>query len=167
MTDQTNHMDAILARYQSGPALLKDAVNHLTETQLDLTPTAASWSIRQIAHHIVDGDDMWRVAIKAALGNSQAVLGFSWYWDKPQDEWAKCWNYVGRALEPSLILFSANRRYVEQLISQIPDAWNRSIWIKWPTKQEQITVGAIVEMQARHAIHHIDDILAIRREHGL
>ncbi len=167
MTEETNNPHAILARYMDGPTQLKDAIAHLTEMQLDVAPTAESWTIRQIVHHVVDGDDIWTIGIKAALGNSQAIFGFQWYWDKPQDEWAKSWNYAGRAIEPSVALFVANRRHVVQLILQIPDAWNRSLSLKWPDKQEQITVGGIIEMQAHHAIHHINDILAIRQTHGL
>lgn len=39
--------------------------------------------------------------------------------------------------------------------------------MKWPHKeQELITVGGILEMQARHTMHHIGEILAIRQTHG-
>ena len=71
-----------------------------------------------------------------------------------------------RAIEPLLDLFAANRRHVEQLLQHIPDAWQRTILIDWPEKQEQITVRAIIEMQTRHAQHHLDEILAIRKTHG-
>jgi uncharacterized damage-inducible protein DinB len=89
MTEEANSPNATLARYVSGPAQLKDAIAHLTETQLDVAQTADAWTIRKIVHHIVDGDDIWTICLKAALGNSQGVFDFQWYWDKPQDEWAE------------------------------------------------------------------------------
>ena len=106
------------------------------------------------------------MAIKAALGNSQATIGFHWYWEKPQAEWAQSWHYAARAIEPSLDLFAANRRHVEQLLQHIPDAWQRTILIDWPEKQEQVTVRAIIEMQTRHALHHLDEIIDIQKTNG-
>jgi len=49
-----------------------------------LTPGA--WTIRQIVHHVAGGDDLWKAAIKAAIGNSRGLFSYCWYWDKPQDE---------------------------------------------------------------------------------
>ncbi len=166
MTEEPNNHNVILARYMSGPTRLVDAIAGLTEAQLDVAPAAEAWTIRQIVHHIVDGDQIWTIGIKAALGSIQAPFGFSWYWDKPQVEWAKSWNYAGRAIEPSLALLNANRHHVEQMLLQIPGAWERCLWLQWRDKQEQISVGQIVEMQAGHALGHVDDILAIRQMHG-
>jgi DinB family protein len=167
MSEDTLDPQTILSRFLNGPAKLKSAVAHLTEAQLDVAHDSGTWTIRQIAHHIVDGDDLWKTCIKAALGNSEAMFDLQWYWGKPQDEWAERWNYAGRAFEPSLALFVANRLHVEQLVQQIPGAWNRSIWIKWPHREaEQVTVGDIIAMQAHHALGHVHEIIAIRQTHG-
>jgi len=40
-------------------------------------------------HHLADGDDIWTICIKAALGNSEGLFSLQWYWDKPQTEWAE------------------------------------------------------------------------------
>ncbi len=163
MTTQPDDPQSILTRYAAGPVQLEAAVAGLGERDLDVAPTEGGWSIRQIAHHIVDGDDIWKVGIKAALGNGEGEFSLRWYWDVPQDAWAERWNYAGRDLAPSLALFHANREHVLQLLRHIPDAWTRSIHMTWLSgKQVQITVGEIVEMQARHALGHVNDILALR-----
>ena len=168
MSEQTRDPDTILARYADGPAQLEAAIAGLTEADLDVAQTADTWTIRQLVHHVVDGDDIWKIGIKAALGNSTGTFTLQWYWDRPQDEWVESWCYAGRAIEPSLALFRANRRYIVQLLNQIPDAWERHISIKWPDGQvAQITVGYIVEMQAQHVVHHINDIRMIRQSHGV
>lgn len=168
MTAQTHDPDTILARYADGPAQLEAAIAGLTDAELDLAQTAESWTIRQIAHHIVDGDALWQVCIKAALGNSQGVFSLQWYWDIPQDTWAERWNYASRAIEPSLALLHANRRHVIQLLQQILDAWTRHITVRWPNAQEgQVTVGWVIEMQAGHVIAHIEDIRLIRQTHNV
>ena len=168
MTEQTRDMDAILAHYADGPAQLEAAIAGLTETELNLAQTTDTWTIRQIVHHIVDGDDVWKICIKAALGNSKGIFSLHWYWDVPQDTWVESWDYAGRAIEPSLALFHANRRHIVQLVQQVPNAWERHILIRWPDEQEeQITVGWVIEMQADHVVAHINDIRTIRQTHNL
>jgi hypothetical protein len=169
MAEQSRDPDAILARYADGPAQLGATIAGLAETDLDLAQSADTWTIRQLVHHVADGDDIWKVCIKAALGNSGAVFSLQWYWDIPQDTWVERWDYAGRAIEPSLALFRANRRHVVQLMERIPDGWGRYMRIQWPhqAEEERITVGDVIEMQANHVACHVDDIRAIRQTHGL
>jgi hypothetical protein len=152
------------------------ALAGLSEADLDLALSEDRWTIRQIVHHITDGDDLWKICIKAALGSRRgeprtpgpAVFGFPWYWDRPQDEWAEKWAYATRPIEPSLALLESNRCHVVQLLRQVPDAWTGCIIVRWPSGQEQeVTVAWVVEMQTRHVVGHLDDILAIRKAHGL
>ncbi len=168
MTAQTDDPTTILARYADGPAQLEAVIADLTDAELDLAQSDDSWTIRQIVHHVVDGDALWQVCVKAALGNSQGVFSLQWYWDVPQDTWVESRNYAGRAIEPSLALFHANRRHLVQLMEQIPDAWQGHIVIQWPNEQEeQVTVGWVIEMQTDHAVAHIEDIRLIRQTHNV
>ena len=166
MTEPTSNPVTTLAQYANGPTQLEAVLNSLTETELNLATTMDSWTIRQIVHHIVDGDDIWKMGIKAALGNQEGLLSFQWYWDKPQTEWAENWKYASRPIEPSLALLRANRGHMVELIQQIPDAWERSIRVKWPQRaEERITVGDVIEMQTRHILGHISDIQTILQAH--
>jgi hypothetical protein len=168
MAEQTRDPDVLLARYADGPAQLEAALAGLGETDLDVAQTAGTWTIRQIVHHIADGDDLWKTCIKIALGNSSGLFSLRWYWDIPQGVWVERWDYAGRAIEPSLALFRANRRHMVQLVQQIPDAWDRCARIVWPDGQEKpISVGYVIEMQGGHAMSHIDDIRTIRQSHNL
>ncbi len=166
MTDITH--DQILQQYAGAPDRLEAAVAGLTDAQLDLGPGPGSWTIRQIVHHIVDGDDLWQVALKAALGNGNGVFTLAWYWEVPQDTWAEAWKYAERPIGPSLALFRANRRHVVDLLEHVPDAWDRCIRIQWLNEpEERASAGEILASQARHASGHIDQILDIRRAHHL
>ena len=166
MTEQAFNPSATLALYADGPAQLEALLMDLTESELDLARTSDSWTIRQIVHHLADGDDLWKTCIKAALGNSEGPFSLQWYWDKPQTEWAENWKYADRTIEPSLALLRANRQHIVELVRQIPDAWEKSIRVKWPDgEEERITIGEVLEMQARHVIGHINDIQLIRQAH--
>ena len=166
MAEHKRDPQAILARFADGPAQLEAALAGLSDAELDLAPADGGWSIRQIAHHVADGDDLWKACIKAALGNSSGEFTLQWYWGVPQDTWAESWHYAGRAVEPSLALFRASRDHIVQLVERVPGAWERSIMLRrWDGQQERISVGDVIEMQAAHAMSHIRDILALRQAH--
>jgi hypothetical protein len=168
MTESTCNESEILALYADGPGRLEAALAGLTESDLDLAPAAGAWTIRQIVHHVVDGDDVWKLCIKAALGNHEGVLDFQWYWDRPQIEWAQHWAYASRAIDPSLALFRASRCHMVALIRQVPGAWQQSIRIRWPNQEvARVTVGDVVESQANHVVEHVNVIRTIRQAHGI
>ncbi len=159
----TDTQTSILARYAEGPAELEQALTGLRDADLDATAAQGGWTIRQIVHHVVDGDDLWKVGLKAALGNEQGEFTLEWYWMVPQDVWADRWAYAGRSIDVSLALLKATRAHVIQLLATVPDAWSRSITVRKHSGDTiRLTVGAIVEMQADHVQHHVRRILAIR-----
>ena len=167
MPEQASDPDATLALYADGPAKLDAVLFGLTESDLDLAQTPGTWTIRQIVHHIVDGDEIWKTCIKAALGNTEGMYSLQWYWDKPQTEWAENWRYAQRPIEPSLTLFRANRHQVVELVQQIPNAWEKSVRIKTPRNEEtRITIGDVLEIQAPHVVEHITEIQTILHTHN-
>jgi uncharacterized damage-inducible protein DinB len=157
--------DSVLARFMEGPALLERALAGLQDAELDAPPSRGGWTIRQIVHHIVDGDDVWKMGIKQALGTEQAEFSLDWYRAQPQEAWAEKWAYANRSLDVSLNLLRAIRNHVEQLLEQVPDGWHRSVGFRTPDGEiERLTVRAIVRMQADHVEHHVKRIRAIRSE---
>jgi len=163
MINQTDTHETILKQYVDGPALLDSALAGLTEPDLDLALNADSWSIRQIVHHLADGDDIWKICIKAALGNNEGLFTLQWYWEKPQTEWSENWHYASRGIESSLALLRANRRHILELIEHTPNALEKSIRLQRPNKPEvRITIADVLEIQAQHLVDHVKDIQAIR-----
>jgi len=145
-----------------GPALLEKAVTGLTAAELDTAPARGGWTVRQIVHHIVDGDDVWTMGIKQALGNDQSEFSLAWYRALPQDTWADRWAYSRRPVDVSLALLRATRAHVAQLLEHVPDAWNRSVGFRKPDGEtETVPVGFVIEMQANHVVHHLRQIEAI------
>ena len=165
---QMDNQKAATSQYADGPIQLNAVLKGLTDSDLDLALTTDTWTIRQIVHHIVDGDDMWKTCIKAALGNTAGLFSLQWYWDRSQTDWAANWKYANRPVEPSLELFRANRRHLAELIQQTPNVWELSIRIKHPQREEErITIGFVLEMQINHMIEHIGEIQVIRQAHNL
>lgn len=160
-----SHQDEVLTRFREGPFLLERTVEGLNETELDTPPARGGWTIRQIVHHVVDGDTIWTPCIKAALGSPEGEFSLQWYGSHTQDVWAERWEYAQRAIAPSLELLKANRSQVIQVLSQIPDAWEKTIGVRSPKGElEVLSVGTIVEMQADHIPHHVKKIREILGE---
>ena len=156
-----------LAAYAQGPARLQDALAGLPEGGLDLALSSDSWSIREIVHHVADGDDIWTAFIKRALGDLGGEFSLGWYWAAPQQEWAGRWAYRERRIEPSLDLLRAGRLHTVELLEHVPEWWAKSLRIRWSDgEEEDISVGWVVEMQVQHVEGHIEDICRIREAHG-
>jgi hypothetical protein len=157
--------DASLAQYLAGPDLLERALTDVRDADLDALPSQGGWTIRQIVHHIVDGDDLWKQGIKAALGNDEGDFSLEWYWTLPQDVWAERWAYASRSLDVSLALFRATRAHIGQLLAHVPEGWHRSVRVRTPTGQtERVSVGFVIQMQADHVARHLERIRAICAE---
>ena len=159
--------DRELSRYREGPNLLEQAVIGLRDAELDARPSGGGWSVREIVHHIADGDDIWKMGIKMAIGNEQAEFDLGWYLSLAQVTWGDRWAYSRRSIAASLSLLRASRDHVLQLLAAVPEAWNRSVAVRTPKAGiEQVPVGFVIQMQADHVIHHVERIRAILRERG-
>jgi len=167
MNDKAGNRSDVLVSYAAGPDRLEAAIAGLSAADLDLALNSDSWSIRQIVHHIADGDDLWKGFVKQAIGHPAGEFTLVWYWQITQDEWAERWAYGERAIEPSLALFRANRAHIVQLLAHRSEAWSNSLLIRRPDGEgAQTSVGWVVAMQARHIDGHLDDIRRIRAAHG-
>ena len=157
--------EKIVETFKQGPGILKKALSGLSDSDLDYAPSNGGWSIREIVHHLADGDDIWKIGIKAALGNEQSEYSFPWYFTLTQTEWAKRWNYNKRSIETSLAFLKAARDQMMQLLETADDGWSKSIQFrKKDGGIELVPVGAMFEMQANHIVHHAKRISEIREE---
>jgi uncharacterized damage-inducible protein DinB len=164
--------DSLIARYTDCLSELRAALDGLAESDLDLAPAEGGWTIRQIVHHIADGDDLWKWCIKAALGNAQGIFTLQWYWDVPQDVWADKWQYARRPIAPALVMLETNRASVAEILRATPDALARSVIVRWRERggvapERAAIVSDILESQTRHVIEHSADIRKIRQAHQL
>jgi hypothetical protein len=168
MNAQLSGHEEIITNYGNCPSQLEAALLGLSEINLDLRTSAEGWSIRDIVHHIADGDDLWKMFIKQAIGNPGSEFFLNWYWQVPQDEWAKSWNYKERLIGPSLAMFRANRSHIVQLLRSTPGAMEKRLRVCWPKIGErEVRVASILEGQTQHAIEHIAEIDEIRGVHSM
>jgi hypothetical protein len=168
-TQLSGQDEQLIADYGNCPSQLEAAIIGLSEVNLAMSKSAESWTIRETIHHIADGDDMWKLFIKRAIGNPEGEFLFDWYWQVPQDDWANSWHYKERAIEPSLALFRANRSHIVQLLRHTPGAMEKSLRVRWPTKigEQAVKVRLVVKGQTQHVLDHIAEIGEIREARGV
>lgn len=155
----------VLELFKQGSGIIEKALAGLKKSELDYAPTNGGWTIRQLIHHITDGDDLWKTAIKIALGNEQAEFSLQWYSKFPQSAWVDYWSYENRSIEISMALFKANRDHIIQLLENVQDGWSKIIKFRKPDGGiELVPVGAIVQIQSDHVVHHVKRINEIRQE---
>ncbi len=158
--------DQDLARYEAGPADLQAVLAGLSEADLDLAQAEGEWTIRQIVHHLAQGDPLWTAFAEAAIGNPGCAVVLSWY--TTNEAWAEALHTAERPVEEALALFQANRRYTVELLRHMPEAWERGVVIRGPEAfgGQEIKVGQIVAMLADHIQEHVAQIRAVRQAHG-
>ena len=128
------------------------------------------WSIRQVAHHLCNGQMMFSMCVKAVLGCDDPELPFAWYMQLTQDDWSTIWAFDRRPLAPALAAFRGSIQDLADLLAHLPDeTWARSgqITFRGRTEPTVIPIEWVIGMIPAHANGHIqEDILAIRKLHG-
>jgi hypothetical protein len=153
----------VLDPYCQGPDRLEAAVEGLPESDLDLTRAPGEWSIRQIVHHLVDGELHWLTPVKMALVESGRIYAHNLM---DEDRWADALDYAGRPTGPSLDLFRALRAHVAQLLRCLPDSRERCVSFGDDAEWKP-SVAELIAAMNRHSEEHIEEILEIRRRHGV
>lgn len=153
--------EEIIELYAQGPRRLQEALAGVSAHDLERAKAAGEWTIRQLVHHIADGDDLWGSAIKAALANSGSQYRHDWY--TTNNACAETLDYAGREIEPALHLFRANHEHILQLLRHLPGALERYVLFAWPGQEAHLLpVQNMLYTQAMHVALHCDEILSIR-----
>ena len=149
----------LLQEFIKGPELLSLVVESLSDDQLDLSLDEKNWTIREIVHHIVEGDNLFIPFIKQALGGAGGQYQLNWYWDLSQIEWGKRWGFGVRDIRPALSLFKANREHTVSILGLIEDPHEYTLGISWPSgPTEEISIYGVVRIQVHHLPEHLEEI---------
>jgi hypothetical protein len=158
---------SLFKRYLKLPDRLEAAIAGLDEGQLNLT-LGTGWSIREYVHHIVEGELMWQMSLRAILGTNGIAFPIRWYFAISQDDWAERWVSGKRAVAPSIALFRGSTASLAELLRNIPaEAWEHYGCVTWPgdKKETRLTVRDIVLIHIGHMDQHSADIQTIRTAH--
>src|SRR4029078_9801258 len=145
---------AKIERIASCPRALHDAVNGLSDKQLDTPYRDGGWTPRQVVHHLADS-------------HMNAYLRFRWLIteDHPtiktyeQDDWAKLPD-SRLPLDSSLTILEGLHKRWAALLESLPD----ETWSRMGTHPEigEVTLDDLLEIYSGHGAHHAGQITDLR-----
>ena len=63
----------LIARYEEGPAVVRDALAAITESELDHRPPG-EWSSREVVHHLGDSEMTSAIRLRKLLSEDSPLL---------------------------------------------------------------------------------------------
>ena len=153
-------IDQWINEIASLPLKLREAVNCLTENQLNSVYRPGGWTVKQVVHHIGDSHLNSIIRFKWALTEDKPVI-------KPYDEkkWAETKDYELYDINDSLdFITTLHKKFVILLRSLTPDDLERE-FIHPETKRE-IKLKRNIGLYAWHGLHHTAHITRLRERNS-
>jgi uncharacterized damage-inducible protein DinB len=140
------------------PALLRQAIQGLSDAQLDTPYRDGGWTVRQLVHHVADSHANAYIRFKLAMTEENPTI-------KPYDEAA--WAALADSrlpVEPSLaIIAGVHARLVALLKSLSDEDFERTF--RHP-ERGPMTLAGNLALYDWHSRHHLAHITALRRRMG-
>ncbi|MCC6315449.1 MAG: DinB family protein [Thermomicrobiales bacterium] len=146
-----------LAQFRDGARLLREAVAGLSDADLGARPAPGEWSIREIVHHLADGELISAVRLRRLLTEDAPVItGYD------EAVYASRMRYQERSVGPALAAFAAARALSSDLLSGLAEA----DWARTGIRGDDRAYGIEqwVRGNAGHVQEHIIQIGEIRRQ---
>jgi DinB superfamily len=141
----------LVARYEAGPAVLRAAVDGLTDTELDTRPADGGWTPREVVHHVADSEMTSAIRLRRLIAeNEPLIVGYD------GDEFARRLHYADRPVGPALAAVQAARATTAQILHGLTDAeWERT---GRHSDSGPYGVEIWLEVYAVHCHEHADQI---------
>jgi catechol 2,3-dioxygenase-like lactoylglutathione lyase family enzyme len=157
--------EEVMARFERGPALLRAALEGLTEAQLDLARAPGKWTIRQIVHHMVDSASSSLVRILMALAEPGRPFRNNPY---SQDKWVAGLDHAHQPIETAVALLTAIHAHVSMLVHHVEAPLDRPLDRSLATDLGgTVTVRTMLTMLGAHVAGHVAQIRQTREVHGV
>lgn len=141
-------LNDLLAEYSRGVNEVADAVQGITERDLQTRCTPGKWSTLEVVCHITDFEVVYAERLRRILAEMEPTL-----FNGEPDDFERTLSYDSRDLEEELSLIAGIRRQTSRILRTLPeDAWQRKGIhnIAGP-----LTLRQIVESSTGHIPHHV------------
>ncbi len=134
------------------PDVLKAAVIHLTDAQLDTTYRPDGWTIRQVVHHCADSHLNFYIRLKWTLTEDTPTIKFYY-----EDRWGQLPENCIMNILPSLQLLDGLHQKICFMIEQLDDSDLQKSYIH-PEHQRKFSIQEAIALYAWHCNHHLAHI---------
>jgi hypothetical protein len=145
-----------IAAIREAPALMRTALQGLSDGQLDTPYRDGGWTPRQIAHHVPESHMNAYIRFKLALTENNPTI-------KPYDEnlWAKTPDVAREPAATSVALLeSLHRRWVTLLDAMKPEDFARTVF--HPEHKRELSLDWMLQLYSWHGKHHASHITSLR-----
>lgn len=151
----------VIDRFEQAPRLLAEALEGLSEQQLDLARAPGKWTIRQIVHHVTDSASSSLGRILMALAEPGRTFRSNPY---SQDKWVVGLDHAHRPVHTALALTQAIHQHVSAVVHHLDTPLDR--WIE-ADLAGRATVRQMLTLLAGHVSSHCAQIWETRRVHTM
>lgn len=158
-TITTAHLAEWVTSIATLPQHLEEAVNGLTESQLDTPYRPDGWTVRQVVHHLADSHMNAFIRFKLTVTEDNPTI-------KPylEDRWAQLAD-SSMPVQVSLELLKAlHARWIVLLQSLSPSDLERTYF--HPQYQYTVPLARVVGLYAWHSNHHLRHITALKERNN-
>jgi len=141
------------------PGRVRDAVEGLSDSQLDTPYRPGGWTIRQVVHHLADSHMHSYIRMKFALTQVEPTI-------MPYDEnlWSVLKDAKSGPLEPSLALLDGlHARWIQLFESMTESDWKRKFI---HPERGPLSLDLNAAIYSWHGRHHTAHITELRRRMG-
>jgi hypothetical protein len=152
-----NERNDLIEKLEQLPHKLEIALSKLTASQLDTPIAEGKWTIRQITHHIADGNINAYTRMKLIATEEKPIL-------KPynQDQWAVLADCKSSSIEPTLTLLKGlHERWVIFLQSLPETSWTRE---GIHLENGKASLFDVLKTYSNHGESHLQQIIAFREK---
>ncbi len=152
-------LDELIARYLSGPALVRDTILGMDEAQLHARPIAGKMSTHEVVTHIVDSEGGLGGRIKRAIDGEEipVMQGMGGHPEPTSDP--------SRDLDADLRRLEAARNRMAEDLRRLPaEGWGLAALRR---EDRVVTVRQLLIMMVRHLENHVTAIEEKRAALGL
>jgi DinB family protein len=145
----------LVAQYKDGYRVVAEALEAISEEELDHAPAPGKWTPREIVHHLADSEMTSAIRLRLLLASDRPrIMGYD------QDEFAKRLHYHERSISASLEAFKGARATTGEILDHLTEP-------EWQRHGTHSEIGAYsvelwLEIYGVHAHNHAKQIRAAR-----
>ena len=141
------------------PGRVRDAVEGLSDKQLDTPYRPEGWTVRQVVHHLADSHMHSYIRTRFALTLAEpTIMAYD------ENSWAVLKDALSGPVEPSLMLLDGLHARWTALLESLSEAdWGRTFV---HPERGLLTLSSNIPIYAWHGRHHTAHITALRKRMG-
>lgn len=139
---------ALIDEYLAGPQKLRDAIDGMSEQQIDASPIPGKWSTRQIICHLADFEPVYADRMKHVIAEDEPTFAGGFH-----KQFADHLAYDQRDIREELTLIESVRNHMARILRSLPPQAFERTGIH--SIEGPMTLGSLLQRITSHIPHHV------------